>query len=251
MVSLSTLAKVGSKKSPSFTTKVQIQVNGLGFPTTALCDTGADARLLVSPMVAARAQRSLHARVMKLKEHIRLRDFRRQAAGIVTVKMIASLEIDGRRFPNETFWVAETGYDVFIGQYWLAEKNVLMWPRERQLIWPDDIPALAKFVPAIELPPPCGLSDYVEPKVQEDADRRDRILDRQHKQYQILQRSWRKPERPDEDAVVAAITAQLDTDHRQERWDKREIPQEPIPFEAKESLGPSVSFSALQIWKTN
>lgn len=270
---MSTLARVGNNESLSFTTKVQIQANGLGFPTTALCDTGADARLLVSPAVAARAQKSLQARVVNLKKPIRLRDFRRQLAGTVTMKMIASLEIDGRRFPNETFWVTETGHDIFIGQYWLAEKNVLMWPRERQLIWPDDIPALAKFAPAVELPPSCGLDGHIDPKVQEDADRRDRICYHQHKQYQILRKPWKKLERqakidkkgvfpeevesvPDDtesnDAtVVAAITSQLDTDDRQERWAQREMPQEPIPFETEESSGPSVSLSTLQIWKTN
>lgn len=183
MVSMSTLATVDRNESSSFTTKVQIQVNGLGFPTTALCDTGADARLLVSPTVAARAQKSLHARITKLKKPIRLRDFRRRAAGTVTMKMIASLEIDGRRFPNETFWVTETGHDVFIGQYWLAEKNVLMWPRERKLIWPDDTPALAKFAPAIELSPPYGQGGPIDPNIQKDADRRDRNLDRHHQQY--------------------------------------------------------------------
>ena len=252
MVSMFTLARVGNKGSSSFTTKVQIQVDGIGFPTTALCDTGADARLLVSPAVAARAQKSLRARVFTLREPIQLQDFRRRPAGKITMKMIASLEIDGRRFPDETFWVTETGCDIFIGQYWLAEKNVLMWPRERQLIWPDDIPAVAKFAPAIELSPPCRRSGDVEQKNQEDSDRRDQIVDRQHKQYQILRRAGKRPENATTtNDVIAEITAQLDSDPRRERWARRAMPTEPIPFETGECSRPTVSLSALQAWRTN
>ena len=115
---MSRIAHVGNNsKFSTFTKPLMIQVNGVGISAIGLCDTGADTRLLVSPQTAVRAQDGLRARIVKLKTPIQLRDYREKQAGVITTKMIATLEIDGRRFPNETFLVTECGHDVFVGQH--------------------------------------------------------------------------------------------------------------------------------------
>lgn len=65
---MSTIAQVNNHAKLAFTKTTKIQINGIGFPAEALCDTGADCELLASPAVAFRAQRELKARIIKLEE---------------------------------------------------------------------------------------------------------------------------------------------------------------------------------------
>ena len=287
MVPMSTVAEVGSsKKHKAFTKTVQIQVNGIGLPAIALCDTGAQTRLLVSPLMARQAKKRLGARIVRLEEPIQLQDYRKQPAGQIRKQMIASLEIDGRRFRDQVFQITETGHDVFIGLSWMEEQRLLLDCKNRNIIWPDDIPALAKFSPAITLPTRCLLDGYVDPKIQEDADRRDRAMEKADKKYRILKRPWRRPESnpitppestispsapkemevpaqqavieptisavetAEDQVVIAAVTNQLEADPRAERWKRSPLPQEAIPFDEGNDDPNVVTLAALQEWKT-
>ena len=119
MVACNTIAEVGRKNTTSFTVPVCLA----GTPTEALCDTGADARLLVSPVTARRVAKLPGSRLRRLKKPICLTDYRSKPAGSVTHTLQTSFEICDRRF-RETFWVTESGHDVFVGEDWLAEHNV-------------------------------------------------------------------------------------------------------------------------------
>jgi len=181
---MSSIAEVDSKKrNNAFIKNVQIQMNGIGLPDIALCDTGIQPYLLVSLIVARRAKKQLQARITRLDKPIQLLDYRKQPSGRVDKKLTATLEIDGRRFPNQSFLVTETGHDIFIGLRWMEEHGLLLDCKNRKIIWPDDLPALAKFSPTIELPPRCLLDGDIKPEDQRDADRRDKAMARADKVY--------------------------------------------------------------------
>jgi hypothetical protein len=272
MVPMSSMAEVdGKKRSNAFTKNTHIQVNGIGLPAIALCDTGAQTHLLVSPAFARRARKQLQACVTRLDKPIQLLDYRKQPAGRVEKKLIATLEIDGRRFPDQSFLVTETGHDVFIGLHWMEEHGLLLDCKTHNIIWPDDLPAIAKFSSAIELPPRCLLDGYVRPEIQKDVDCRDKAMAKADKKYQILRRSWRGPERNDtasnapqtevldasdsapepktdkttpsisaleaaeDQQVVAALVPKIEADSRRNRWESliNSLPQEVIPLETQ------------------
>lgn len=130
-----TIAQIGSKNTDSFIIKAQLRTRDEEMPIEALCDTGADARLLVSPEIAQRAAKRLGATIKKLERPIVLTDYRQQEAGRVTHALHTSLRVNDRLFP-EVLWITETGHDVFIGQRWFAEKDIWLHPRTRTLKWP-------------------------------------------------------------------------------------------------------------------
>jgi RNase H-like domain found in reverse transcriptase/Reverse transcriptase (RNA-dependent DNA polymerase)/Integrase zinc binding domain/Chromo (CHRromatin Organisation MOdifier) domain len=132
-----TIAQIGSKNPTSFTVQAKLKAQDSEIPIEALCDTGAETRLLVSPKIAKRAVKRTRATIEKLKRPILLTDYRLQDAGLVTHVLHSSLIVDNRMFKNETFWITETGHDVFIGQNWFVEKDVWLHPRTRTLKWPE------------------------------------------------------------------------------------------------------------------
>ena len=266
VVRMSTIAQIDSKSHHhSFTKIVQAQVNGIAITIEALCDTGADTSLLINHAAARRMQQQLGTRLERLEKPIQLSDYRCENAGKITKKLTATLEIDKRRFPNQTFLVTECGHDLFIGQHWLAEQDVWIHPRTRAFHWPDKSLPLAKFAPAITLPKPDP-EMKLNLKNQQDADRRDRAMAKEMKRIQILQGPWRgtKMERTqtqtvnesveDDQAktVVAKLMAQLKDDPRRERWAHTSMPKDPVVLETGPAE-PAVKLAAIgsTSWKTH
>jgi hypothetical protein len=185
---------------------------------------------------------------------------------------MVTLEIDGRRFPNQKFWITETGHDVFIGMEWLAKQRVLLDCHGRGMVWPDDLPALAKYSPAIQLPPRCLSDGLIDPDIQKDANRRDAKLEKAHKQYQILRRSWRKDtsdigptnsqpvqaakgpqataplsavEVTEDKAIISEIALKLEAAPRRERWERLPLPKEAAVPSVMEAVDDEAIISAL------
>ena len=96
-----TTVQIGRENPTSFLINAQLKKHSEEVPIKALCDTGAEARLLVSPSVAQRAVEQLGARLKKLKRPITLTDYRQQEAGRITYILKTSLCVDGRTFPDE------------------------------------------------------------------------------------------------------------------------------------------------------
>ena len=118
-------------------------------------------------------------------------NYRKRPAGTVEKKLIATFEMDGRLFPNQEFLITETGHDIFVGLQWMRERDLRCGTEE--IMWPEDIPANAKFCSSITLPPTCRLDRQVSPAVQVDAVRHDKLMAKDEKKHQILRRSWRQP----------------------------------------------------------
>jgi hypothetical protein len=206
---------------------------------TALCDTGADVQLLVSYPTAVKAK-SIGARITTLRQPIPLVDWKDENASQVKLKMTATFEVDGRRFVDQEFLIADTGYDVFIGQEWLAQQDVWLHPRSKSFSWPENLPNNTRFSPAVVTDP---RPRKIDKKAQADAERRDRAIRckdedeaQSRKIRHILTNPWRHP-RPSpelsEEPIyrVAAVTSRLSEDPRQQRWSELPFPTEPIPLE--------------------
>jgi hypothetical protein len=238
---------------------------------TTLCDTGADVQLLVSYPVAVKAK-SLGARVETLKRPIQLLDWKNENQSAVTLTLTANFEVDGRRFLDQEFLVTDTGYDVFIGQEWLAKQDVWLHPRTRKFAWPEDLPATARFSPAITVNP---TTRKIDKKAQADAERRDRAIRQRDKAdsksqqiRSILKRrelpslppgtaasnqnctfgegmtkpaETSKPEPLEDLHRIAAITKALADDPRRDRWNRLPTPTEPIEFETVDQAPPPVA----------
>lgn len=221
----------------AFTRSVSVLVNGVSLPTKALCDTGAQTRLLISPRFANQVQKRLGVRAEPLDKAVQFQDYRQRQAGKATHRLIATFEIDGRRFPKQEFIITETGYDIFVGLYWMADQGIMMNCKERTLVWPEETPAMAKFSPSIELLPLCLNNGRIDPAIQKDIERRDEIMAKAEKKYQILHRSWRQPRRvhfeekepktatlsavevAKDKAVIASLMRHIDEDPRKKRWE--------------------------------
>ena len=257
MVNVPQVARIGNvTNSNSFVVPAQMQFDGLGLKVKALCDTGADVSLLVSPKIAAKAVRGLGARIKALCKPIQLADYRRQAAGRVTHKLIATLELDGRRFRDQTFLITDTGHDVFVGQDWLAKQDVWIHPGKKIFLWPGNKPNLAQFSPALVVKGKAPKSDL---KAQADAERRDKLMAQQDRQLRIdkiLKNPWRQPQTPadpqKQTTDVSALQSQIAADPRQKTWCQQAMPDAAIYFE--DSPPPSISINALTqqaAWKTH
>lgn len=192
MVYVSTVTKVGRNSNDSFTKPVSLVVDGIGLPTVALCDTGAQTFLLISPSFGRRLQQNLKIKPKTLDQPLQFKDYRQQNAGTATQSLTCTLEIDGRCFPKQEFIITETGYDVFVGFRWMAQHRLLLDCLNRQLIWPDDFSSQAKSSPSTIRPAARLLDSTTDPDVQQDIEYRDKLFAKEDKRYQIMRQDWRQ-----------------------------------------------------------
>lgn len=259
MVRVPQIARLGSqKKLNTFIVKIQVQINERALQTDGLCDTGAEIRLSMSPAMARKVLKHLGGQMKQLKHPIQLTDYQKKPTEKVTHKIVATLELDHRRFKDEEFIVANTGHDIFIGQHWLAEKDVWLHPRTKAFQWPEDIQGLARFSPAIVID---GETSQHDKEAQRDVRRREKLMeqdDQQNKIRRILENPWRSVQAVHQnqepvasDAEIAALNAQILADPRQERWRKERMPKRAVPLKAYDQ--PTISINALAssaTWKT-
>lgn len=149
---MSAIAPSDRNKKNAFLYSVQLQVNEIALEMTALCDTGAQTPLVISPRAAKLVADTLGATIKQLPKPIQYVDYRGKIAGKATKFVEASLEIDSRRFLKQRFVITECDHDVFIGLKWLAEQQVILDCKNHGLIWPEESTALAKYSPAIVVP---------------------------------------------------------------------------------------------------
>nr|BAF99128.1 pol polyprotein [Pyricularia oryzae] len=240
------IAKIDrSPKLNTFLAPIQLQDKGRGLNAQALCDTGADVYLSIRPSLAKKVAQRLELPVKKLPKPLDFGDFNRKVTARATEYLRLTLQIDGRQFPRQKFILLETAHDVFIGQEWWTKHRVGLFPATRSFVWPNDLPAMAQYSPAIVVQrsnPPLDL------EAQTDAVRRDRKMEQEDRRIQvrkILQGPKRQhgnqaqiteisafptiPKTVSNKALPANICALLN-DPRQDRWKRSPLPTEPIPL---------------------
>lgn len=224
----------------------------------ALCDTGAQIYLSISPRTASKAIKHLGARLVPLDEPLQISDYRKKATEKATHKIIATLTMDGRKFKDQEFIILETGYDIYIGNEWFINQGVWLHPKTRSFYWPDHPDELARFSPAIIVD---DSKKKLDKAAQADAERREKLMEedeRQTKIQRILQKPWRQIQaietsKPEELPMlnITALLTSIESDPRRERWKKQKLPTTAIPFETESS--PTISLNALTsnpLWKT-
>lgn len=207
---MSAVARRGRSNRSSFTVDVKLYRDHYApISLKALVDTGAEQKLLISLEAAARAVLAGAVR-RKLKFPKNLTDFRGRPAGQITEKIVMTLDLAGRRFPNETFLVTNCHQDVFIGQHWLDAQDVWLHPRTQQLRWPQE---------QVSQPPSMPVARVSEvPRTEPEGD---------------------------DDVVIARITTQLDQDPRMDRWEARTMPTTPLKMQDDPEPRPTANISAL------
>ncbi|XP_044715965.1 reverse transcriptase (RNA-dependent DNA polymerase) domain-containing protein [Hirsutella rhossiliensis] len=107
----------------------------------------------------------------------------------------------------------------------MREKRLLLDCAARQIIWPDDLPALAKFSPTIQLSRQAPLSGRIDPKIQADAERRNRLLEKEEKRYRILHKNWRRSDQAPPASVPTRYRLRLRRFSPSLRLPRREDPE--------------------------
>jgi RNase H-like domain found in reverse transcriptase/Reverse transcriptase (RNA-dependent DNA polymerase)/Integrase zinc binding domain/Chromo (CHRromatin Organisation MOdifier) domain len=221
------VSRVGSQNAnSSFLVQTFVGMHGFELPLNALCDTGADTGLLISPTAARAAISRLGAIAQPLRNPIPLKDYQMNQAGSITHSVRLSFRIDNRLFPSQEFYVTDIGHDVFIGQHWLSEKDVWIHCRTRTIRWPASHPPEPRGSPRSILP--SRNPNLQNPWFQKDADRRDQMMEDDIKRIQILQRPQSSSQPT---TIVASIQAQVQQDPRRQKWSRLPMPTTPIPFE--------------------
>jgi RNase H-like domain found in reverse transcriptase/Reverse transcriptase (RNA-dependent DNA polymerase)/Integrase zinc binding domain len=238
------VSRVGSQNvNSSFLIQTFVGMHGFELPLKALCDTGADTGLLISPTAARAAVVRLGAVAKSLRSPIPLKDYQMNRAGSITHSVRLSFRIKGRLFPSQEFYVTDIGHDIFIGQHWLSEKDVWIHCKTKAIRWPESLPPEPRGAPRSVLP--TRNPNLRDPRFQKDADRRDQMMGADIQRVRILQR----PQSNELSiSAVASIQAQIQQDPRQKRWSRLPVPDEPVPIEPRDISVASVQASP--DWKT-
>ena len=162
-----------------FTTSCTLYRNGCGVNTAALADTGANAFALLDTKCARKISEFLNTPLETLKRPVPVRGYNGQAGKPITSILRTHLRVNGRRLYNMPFLVTDLGHhDVILGRKWLAYLDLWLDARNRQLIWPAELPPTPSFNKEITV----TMRDLLEPTAvdpahQADATCRDRAFE--------------------------------------------------------------------------
>jgi len=176
----------------SFTVPCTLSRNGSGVNTTALADTGANAFALLDTRCARKISEFLNTHIETLEKPVPVKGYNGQMGKPITSVLRVHLRVNGRRQYNMPFLVTDLGnHDVILGRKWLSYLNLWLDARNRQLIWPTNLPPTPSFVKEILVDLATLLRTVTDPTHQADADRRDQAFKEDIRQgkIQILKRS--------------------------------------------------------------
>jgi hypothetical protein len=261
---VSTIAQISRENSTSFVVNAYIQAINAKLLIEALCDTGAELKLLISPNAAAEAVKKIGARRKRLRKPICLQDYRGRQAGSITHILDATIEVAGRKFPQQRFWITDIKHDVFIGQKWLTEQGVWMHPRTKTLKWEEPekktsslAQQRAKHVRILTRPwrqPVLPTDDPVDEPIDDPVDKpTDNTID------EITDDLVDEPTLPPTNTEpafvdIAALQRDIQNDARQQYWQTREMPQESIPLDPAGPSQKAVDVASLRqepAWRTH
>lgn len=141
---------------------------------TAFCNIRIEVSFLISPDLVRRIRTIFGIKYIKLDKPIQFADYRQQTAGIIEYKIQMNFEIDNRRFPNQDFFIIETGYDIFIGLEWLVKQNIWLYPRSRIFYWFDITASDIQSSRIIIIP---KKKPQIDEQIQKYATQQDQLFD--------------------------------------------------------------------------
>lgn len=169
-------------------------MNGKTISVSCLADTGADGYLFVNVNLARTLIRQWGLRTRKLPHKCPVTGFDGESRQPITHAVRLTFVINGRVQQSQPILIADIGrHDVIIGRLWFERHGVLVDCRSRRLYWPNQVllkeevlNQLTRLVPRQILKRP-----QIELKQQQDADRRDALIEKEIQEE--FKKTQRKP----------------------------------------------------------
>jgi hypothetical protein len=154
-------------------------MNGIGTSLQALADTGAHGYLFLNTSLAANIVRSMGIRYETLPKPARVTGFDGKQTSTISQYLRLHLTINGRRIHNVPFLVLPLGkHDCIIGIKFMRRFRLLLDPARNRFRWPSEYPKTQSFMRDIVTPYRRQFVHSRDPYAQADADRRDRVLEK-------------------------------------------------------------------------
>jgi hypothetical protein len=155
----------------------------------ALLDTGANGEAFIRSELYDAIKRRLRPTIHKLKKPIQITGHHNQVTGELKRYFQVDLAIDGRRVPTWFFFCNTGRHDIILGKHWFAKTDTAIHCGTSKLIWPSEAP----YDPSRKLTVPRNRLFLPEVLyAQEDADRRDALIEQEDRHLQptrILRRN--------------------------------------------------------------
>ncbi|MGH7240354.1 MAG: retropepsin-like aspartic protease [Candidatus Saccharimonadales bacterium] len=164
-----------------FVLSTQVAQHGISVPTQSLADTGANGRLFMDTQLGIDLAKSFQIKLQRLPTPGRTKGFDGTPGTPITHVIFLNFRVNGRRFLNSPFLLADLGqHDIIIGRKWMADQDVWLDVKNRQLFWPDDrTPEDILSEPANTVVPKEILQrPAINPIHQADMERRDKLFER-------------------------------------------------------------------------
>ena len=160
----------------------KIAFNGCAIPIKSLVDSGANGYVFIDTRVACDSARTLGLKLKRLDQPCEMIGVSGKRGSPITHAIVMHLWVNGRRLLNVPMLLADLGgYEMILGRVWLAENEIWLDVKNRRLIWPKERSQMEEIavksqimIPRSILKRPVG-----KPEHQEDADRRDRLLEQE------------------------------------------------------------------------
>jgi hypothetical protein len=189
---------------PALTVECHLAKHGLQFKLNGLIDSGAGGEAFIHPRLLPAIRKYFQVQVLQIKHGgVSISGFDNKHAGTINKVFNLDLLIAGRRVLT-WFLVCDTGrHDMFIGRIWLARNRALIDCEDRTIRWKDKYPPQITSIPAGLTVPTSEIvrkcqKPHVDKQHQQDADRRDTLMERQIRngQIKVLRRSQSQSESP-------------------------------------------------------
>ena len=185
------LQELLGRDSESFTVATSIVKNGHSVALKALIDTGANGFAFINTDLAILIAQHFGIRTIPLETECSVRGYNGKSETPITHAMLLNLIVDGRRQLDIPMLIVELGqHDIILGRKWLAEFRILTDCGKKRLIWPEEQTLEDEITSQIAKPLPKTIlrrEKIVNPQHQEDANRRDHLIEeqiRREKRYQ-------------------------------------------------------------------
>jgi transposase InsO family protein len=155
-----------------------VSLNGLALELKALNDTGANAFALINHHKALTIAQCLGTKIRLLPSAQPVRGFNGQAGTPIAYYLRLNFEIDKRKMRNVPFLVCELGqHDIILGRQFFQHCGATLNCTNNSLQWPTWFRPFPYPLGEIVLPPEALYEVPLDESQQEDADRRDALLD--------------------------------------------------------------------------
>lgn len=191
VIDLSTLDLSQLMGGQQFCVSSHVGKNGYCSQTDVLVDTGANGYAFINTKYAIQVAKFCLASPIRLREACCVKGYDGKAREAVTHVIFLNLRINGRRFHDTPFLIADLGsHDIILGRKWLTEHDLWLDVRNRKLIWPEERAPEERVKLRQELIAPRGAMDKPppNPEHQRDLERRDQSIAKHEQKIRILKR---------------------------------------------------------------